>query len=251
MKVVINPKYKELEGFINGTIDSFKNSGEIIYSGRNVLKVFYHKGINVNIKSFRIPNMINKIVYKYFRASKAKHSFDYAMRLVDLNINTPEPIAYIEQFSNALFSKSFYLSINADYDYTIRDVVNTDKDFNPALMRSFTAFMFDIHNKGVVHKDLSPGNILIKEKDGDFIFSIVDINRMQFKSLSFDDRINNFSKLWANDKVLSFIAKEYALLASYNEDKTIERILLFDSIHKKKKLRKKYIKDRIRGKKHE
>jgi hypothetical protein len=43
-----------------------------------------------------VPHLINKIVYKKFRKSKARRSYEYATLLLDKGIGTPQPIAFLE-----------------------------------------------------------------------------------------------------------------------------------------------------------
>ena len=52
-------------------INSFDTSGKLLYGGnRNAIKIFEINNGIINIKSFKVPNLINKIIYKYFRKSK-------------------------------------------------------------------------------------------------------------------------------------------------------------------------------------
>ncbi len=72
---------------------------------RNKIKLFELEGKTINIKSFKIPHLINKIAYKYFRKSKARRSYEYANRLIENGIGTPQPIAYAENFTLSGFRK--------------------------------------------------------------------------------------------------------------------------------------------------
>ena len=63
---------------------------------RNKIKLFDLERTQINIKSFKVPNLINTIAYKYFRKSKARRSFEFANILLENKIGTPQPIAYFE-----------------------------------------------------------------------------------------------------------------------------------------------------------
>ena len=76
-----------------------------------------------------------------------------------------------------------------------------------------TEFTFFMHQKNVLHLDHSPGNTLVQKIDGNYKFSIIDINRMQFRKVSLKEGIKNFSKLSGNNKILEKIARTYANLA--------------------------------------
>ena len=100
----------------------------------------------------------------------------------------------------------------------------------------------ELHNNNIFHNDYSPGNILIKEIKGNYIFKIVDINRMKFFEFTQEQRAKNFSKLWASDAVLKVIATEYK--KHYQcDNKFVEQTLYFSNKNKKIKNFKK----RLRG----
>lgn len=51
---------------------------------------------------------------------------------------------------------------------------------NSALLKAFAKYTSQLHMRGIVHKDYSPGNILWKynEVSGEYSFYIVDVNKM-------------------------------------------------------------------------
>lgn len=245
MNIKVSNKYLNLLPFIKTIPDIFDKEGKTIYEGRNIIKTFEVDGEILNVKSFKKPNIINKIVYKYFRDSKAKHSYDYASRLFDLGISTPEPIAYIEE-KDIFFSKSYYICKHRSYDYTMWVFIEGGKKYNDLFLHDFCEFMYEIHNQGVYHNDLSPGNILINESNLGFKFDLVDVNRTIFYSLDIKSRSRNFSKLYVSERMLIDIATSYAKIANYNIDDFVSMTLKFYQNHMKKvrrkKLRKKILK---------
>jgi hypothetical protein len=225
-KLQINPKYNNFENDLLNIKNIFINSQESIHKARNELKIVELNGIKCVVKSFKVPHFINKLAYTFFREGKAKKSYQNAMKLIKLEVNTPEPIGIIEFFQNGLLSESYFISIYEPYDFTIREVfhhkVNTYED----ILKEFAAFTYDIHQKGVWHTDYSLGNILVTIKEDTFKFSLVDINRMQFKTIPGYEGLTNFNKFWAkDDNDLIVIAKEYASLANLNEKKAIEIVI--------------------------
>lgn len=110
------------------------------------------------------------------------------------------------------------------------------------IFKAFARFTFSLHVEEIFHQDYSPGNILIQKKDNDFLFKIVDINRMQFISLSLEERLKNFSKLWASDDALSIIAQEYAVCMNEDKVKCVQMALSYSQKHKNKINMKKRLK---------
>ena len=99
---LINTDYNIYSDVIENFIKNFTKSGVVIKDSRNVIKSFESDKIRYNIKSFKIPNIFNAIVYNKLRSSKAERSYSYAQKLLSIGINTPEPIAYFE-FKTKLF----------------------------------------------------------------------------------------------------------------------------------------------------
>jgi len=82
----------------------------------------------------------------------------------------------------------------------------------------------------------------IKKQNDDYIFKVVDINRMEFKSLSFDQCIRNFNKLWAKDSDLIVVLTQYAKISNNNIDECLQIGLKYHQNHKNKINMKKRLK---------
>ncbi len=232
--------YNELLENIREYFDDAKLS---IHKARNEIKVISFSGQSLVVKSFKIPNIINKFVYTFFRDSKAKKSYANSIKIIDF---VPKPIGYIEFKRFGLLDDSYFVSENFEYDFTIREpLLDPHFDNKEKIFNEFAKFSFELHQKDIYHLDYSPGNILIKKQNDDFVFKIVDINRMQFKKLSLDERLKNFSKLWAKDEDLGIIVKAYAELMHSDGKLCVAKALAYSQAHKYKK----NIKKRLKGKK--
>lgn len=214
-KYKINKIYdNKFEKLCTDIKEYFQDNEQTIHKARNELKIINFEGIDTIVKSFKIPNIVNKIAYSYLRDSKACKSYEYSLKIGEF---TPNPIAYIEFFENKMLVNSYFISERFNYDFTIREPLLDDNFSNKLdILKAFARFTFDLHEKGIFHNDYSPGNILIKRDNDGFIFKIVDINRMKFGELNSDLRAKNFSKLWATKEELTIIATEY--LKYYNSD---------------------------------
>ena len=106
---IIHNDFKQHSKFLDNIITNFDSKGEAFGNqDRNSLKLFQLNEMTLNVKSFRVPNIINQIAYKFFRKSKAQRSFEYALQLQDLGIGTPEPIAYYEYKNLLTFKNSYF-----------------------------------------------------------------------------------------------------------------------------------------------
>jgi hypothetical protein len=214
---------------------------------RNIIKKITVDGIELNIKSFKIPNLVNKIVYKFFRKSKARRSFEYANKLLSLGINTPKPIAFIEYSSLFFFLNSFYISEQFSNDLTYRELINNyDYPDFELILRAFTRFTFNLHEKGINFLDHSPGNTLIKKDEKGYEFYLVDLNRMKFQNMSFEERMKNFAKLSPKDVMLGIMCDEYAKLYPLKTKSEIVEVMYYYSnkfstyYKKKERFKKRY-----------
>jgi len=193
---------------------------------RNKIKIVTLNAIDYNIKNFKLPNAINQVVYKFFRKSKAKRSFEFANKLLSFGIKTPKPIAYFEYTTPLLFKKSYYISEHLEYELTYRELINIpDYPNHEEILRLFTRFTFQLHEKGINFLDHSPGNTLIRKVNGEYEFYLVDLNRMEFQDMSFDARMKNFAKLSPKDKMLEVMSDEYAKLYTKKNKAEITEVM--------------------------
>ena len=240
-KYKINADYADkFTDFLLNIQEFFSKNNITIHKARNELKILHYAELDLVVKSFKIPHLFNRFIYSFFRDTKAKKSYENSLKILQF---TPKPIGYIEFYSTGLLKESYFISEKFDFDFTIREPL-LDSAFKDRqnILRAFARFTLQLHNSGIFHKDYSPGNILIKKTKKEYIFKVVDINRMEFKQLSQRNRAKGFAKLWANDDLLKIIADEYAL--HYNVDKKFKNQVLYFS-NKNKKM--KNIKKRLKG----
>jgi len=242
---VVHPKYETLKPKLEEVIRDFINTGEYVTKGeRNVIKKTIIDGIVFNIKKFKTPNAFQSLVYQYIRKSKAKRSFEYATRLIDLGINTPFPVCYAENFSGGL-KDSYYVSEHVEYDFDFR-VLNHNPQFphRKEILKQFTRFTFKLHENGINFLDHSPGNTLIKNKgEGMYSFYLIDLNRMRFEVMDFDKRMHNMRRLWLSKTMITIMAAEYAKLNNKSVEETHALLTKYSRAFQKKvnskKLRKR------------
>lgn len=240
MLVYTNECYKE---FLKNIRSNFKASEKSIHKARNEIKVVAFQNKSLVVKSFRVPNLINKIIYTFFRSSKAKKSYDNSIKIREF---TPQPVGYIEFRQNGLIFDSYFVSENFTYDFTIREpLLDNNYPDRENIFKEFARFTYNLHQNNIFHLDYSPGNILIKKENEKYVFKIVDINRMVFKKLSLDESLSNFKMLWAKDDDMRIIVEEYAKLSNQSNEYCISKAIYYSQKQKDFKNLKK----RLKGKK--
>jgi hypothetical protein len=243
---IIHRKFLVHQDLLDDIIMNFDSQGENFGNqDRNTLKLFKLNDLLLNVKSFRIPNIINRVAYKFFRKSKAKRSFEYANKLLDLKIGTPTPIAYYELKTPFLFTNSYYISEHLDYDLTFRELT-TDFEYPDYenILRAFTRFTYDLHEKGINFLDHSPGNTLIKKVGKQYQFFLVDLNRMKFETMNFLARMKNMSKLTIHRHMVEIMSDEYAICSGENYNDILDTLWnetqkFQFQFHRRRRLKKK------------
>ena len=240
-KYKIHADYADkFKNFLLNIQEFFSKNNTTIHKARNELKVVKYADLELIVKSFKVPNLFNKIIYTFFRDTKAKKSYENSLKIIQF---TPKPIGYIEFYNLGLLKESYFISEKFDFDFTIREPL-LDKTFpnKTAILQAFARFTLQLHEQNIFHNDYSPGNILIQQKKDTYIFKIVDINRMIFKDLTVDERLKNFNKLWASDTDLDIIIKEYAKCSNLDEQYCLKKAANYNKKHKRKINTKKRIK---------
>lgn len=247
MNYVVNTNFQSYEHQLKSFIKHYETTGEDFGNqDRNSLKLFELDGSTINVKSFKIPNIVNQIAYRFFRKSKAQRSFEHGNTLVELGIGTPDPIAFFEFQRPVLFKNSYYISAHLQYDLTYRELT-TDLNYpdHTTILRAFTRFTFQLHEKGINFLDHSPGNTLIQLNNGDYKFYLVDLNRMRFETLNFDERIKNFAKLTIHKSMIEVMSDEYAKLMKRPYDEVYSLMWQETQVFQNRFHRKRRIKNKI------
>lgn len=222
-KTHIAEKYQnhgELKDFIYALPTSFDQCGELLWNGRNKIKMFTLGGTEkIVVKRFKSLSFFQKIGY-CFQKHKAYNAFHNGERMIHLGIHTPTPIAYIIQYKNLFISDAFYICESCDMA-PIEDLLYRD-DWNEPLATDFACFVATLHQKGILHHDLNDTNVrFIKQQDGSYDFSLIDINRMSFydsiDKIPMKERIENLTRFTGRYDLFSYVIKIYAHEFKLNE----------------------------------
>ena len=152
---------------------------------------------------------------------------------MNLDIGTPQPIAFIEKSSLLGLNDSFYISRQIDVDYEFRALLSRDITEIREVLIAFTRFTHNMHKKGVYFIDHSPGNTLIKETSTGYDFYLVDLNRTKFypEEISLELGIKNFYRLGSTPEMVEVMAKEYAKLRNVDENHVLSMMMKMTMKH--------------------
>ena len=201
-----------------GTFDDWF-IGIVIHNRRNIIR----RDEEVVVKQFAVPSIWRGIWYGWFSKSKAQRSYENALRMGDL---TPAPIAYREARVFGIVRESWYACRRALCTDSFNDLIgHSEFPYRDEILYSIGEFTAEMHQKGILHRDYSGGNILFNP-NGTRV-QVVDINRVRFyKHLTREQRLKNFERLNIDRRALCLIAKGYADAMGENAAEDAEYIIL-------------------------
>lgn len=163
-----------------------------------VVKEFCPRGVD-RLKSLILPG-------------KARKAWSGAQGLKARAIGTPPPVAYLEKRGRLFLEKCYFLSEKVEGVEEIRALFRSlPLPELRTLLSSLAAFLRTVHDSGILHRDLSDGNILVRrERNEIFTFSLIDTNRIRIKNrIRLSQRIKNLIRLGIPPQVQSFFLAQY------------------------------------------
>ncbi|NIO48633.1 MAG: hypothetical protein GTN73_04225 [Candidatus Aminicenantes bacterium] len=154
------------------------------------------KNVDIVIKEFHSRGL-NKLKSLFLRG-KAFKSWRGAVALIKRGTETPPPVAYLEKRKGLFLDQSFFLAERVSGIEEIRFLFpNLSPSELRRLLVSLSLHLSSCHKKGILHRDLSDGNILVKkDKAGKFRFYLIDTNRIRIKKrIGLLSRLKNLIRL--------------------------------------------------------
>jgi len=226
VKIVLNSRFEHLRKYVEEIPSKMELRGDVLESGRNLIKQDRVSGVHLVIKQYRRIYLPNKLRYSYFYPSKAQRAYDYGQVLLENGFNTPSPIAYIEVRKNTIIQSSYFICEYTGLT-TLTAVVQAKVLPPPGLMVELARFTYSLHIKQLYHIDYSVGNILFEVRDARIYFALIDNNRMKFGPVSFAEGIKNLVRLGFPVSELTILAEEYTRLRNVNVFVGLERFFRY------------------------
>lgn len=189
---------------------------EILLDSRNRVGVVTlptkgQKNVDVVIKEFRIRG-VNRLK-SFFLQGKAYRAWQGGMALVEKKVDTPPPVAYLEKRKGPFLDESFFLT---ERILDVQEIRSLFREL-PAeelrrLLASLSRYLCHCHERGVLHRDLSDGNVLVgKDKSGEFRFYLIDTNRIRMKRhIGRKKRIKNLIRLGVPPEHQRYFLEQYS-----------------------------------------
>lgn len=224
------PEYAGLRDFMMSLPGRFEaGEGELVYKGRNELRKMAYGGLELVVKSFHRPNLINRFVYGVFRPSKAKRSFDHARMYQEIGVGTPAPVGYLNVRRGLLFDRSYYVTLVSTCPHVYNDLFYQHFDYADDVIRAVGRVTGVLHEHGYAHKDYGRGNILFQQTPDGVKIEIVDLNRMYIGPIDMRRGCKNFERLPATPHMHRLMAEEYAAVRGFDAEECFRLMQAFRS----------------------
>ena len=169
--------------------DHVTNAADVLHQARNALVRLEAPGGIVVVKAFGRGHR-----WRSSPVAKAVASYDNAQRLLDLGIPSPRPLAVIADGRSA-----WYVCVWAEGFATAWDINDRVVEASDAL----GAFVGRMHEAGVLHRDNTPGNTLVRQaEDGTWEFTVVDVNRVTFGPVGMIRGLASLTQLECAERLL-------------------------------------------------
>jgi hypothetical protein len=113
-------------------------------------------------------------------------------------VPTPLPLAYVERRERGLVAESYFVAARIDDAREVRDLLRTipPEDLT-RLLAALARFLVFAHNQGILHRDLSDGNLLVRSsRPGVYDLFLIDTNRIRVRrEVSLLGRVRNLVRL--------------------------------------------------------
>lgn len=219
--------------------DGFDGCGELIFDGRNKLRRVDVCGADVVVKRFKPFNAIRRISRR-FRRTKAERAYHNGLKLIELGVKTPEPLAYVEKHNwwGALVD-SFYICRYQELQ-SLESVMS-----DPKALDAFADFAARLHSLGILHHDLNKTNVCFNPQKP-YDYWVIDINRMNFRTPSLRDRRDNLQRFCKSGEIFNTFTAKYLDKAGLPDSLLPDWIAAKDR-YERRRNRKKAFKRFIRG----
>lgn len=133
------------------------------------------------LKEFR-PRGIDKLKSALIR-SKAEKAWRGSWSLVEAGVDTALPIAYLENRSGLFLDHALFFALSVAEAPELRSLFHSNQEESlESLITQLGAFVRGCHGQGILHRDLSDGNVLVQEEGPlKYHFVLLDTNRIRIK----------------------------------------------------------------------
>ena len=211
MKIILNPKYERLRGYMQNLEEHFEKEGHEIHAGRNNLRTLHTDGLTLCVKRYAPASLKREVQQALYKSSKGKLAYLSPMLLRERGFESPESVALVIYRRHLWRTTSYFVCLHSDYRYSMEDISSHTPEEQDELIACFARYAARLHDDGFMHRDFSSSNILYDKIDGRYHFSLIDTNTLKCgRSVSIEAGCRNLAQLTGDDAFFSRLATHYA-----------------------------------------
>ena len=202
---------------------------------RSVRKIIINEDQELFFKHYKPKGWIDSLKFSIF-GSKARREWRNGNEILRRRVYAGQPVAYGEKRRGLIVSDNFLMVKSVDNSVSLKDALinnitgNRERFKNRRLLlKRLSRFIVKLHSKGILHKDLHTGNILVnsqlvleqgKQADNETRgFSIIDLHDVRCKSrLPQETVLKNLARHlysltpYCSRTEIFFVMKEYLMV---------------------------------------
>ena len=175
VKTVVHPDYAYLEDFVRRLPQEEFPIDHVFCDRRNTVVATHEQGIPMVVKKYARPTVFNCFIYTFFRPTKAKRAYRYAMRLERCGVETAAPIGYVHVYRWGIFHTGYFLCRYLPYP-TLASIKGLNEVEKQQLCDDCIAFTVFLHRHKLIPGDYSTTKILTGNITSPWWISIVFIS---------------------------------------------------------------------------
>lgn len=245
MMIHIHPKYIHLKEKISKIPNGEYKCLRTFCNNRNIVEQIKIADYNFVLKKYKVPNFANRLIYTFFRKSKARRAYDNALKILRFGVSTPFPVAYIEKKRKGIFHTGYFISEYMSHPTLAqcneKEMSNEDKN---RLKEDFMNFTVELHEKNILPLDYNTGNIFYykDKKSGCYKFALTDINRATFGKFPQYRSMLSFAQIGISPKNLVDVITEYSSRRKLDLEASLFVVLYYRIRHRLRRFLKQQMK---------
>lgn len=211
MHIILNPKYKHLQSYLEHIEEHFETEGHEIHRDRNVIRTLKVEDMILVVKRYAPTSTVYRLAQRTFRSSKGKKAYVRPLQLRERGFESPEPVALIRISKGWFNSTTYFVCLQSKYKHDLTKLSSFAPEIQDEVIREFAHFAANLHEHGFFHRDFSPANILFDRVRDRIHFSLIDTNSISVgRPVSVEKGCSNFSQLIADEAFADKLAIYYA-----------------------------------------
>lgn len=231
MKIVIAAEFEYLREWLSSICLQEVDTDDTLHNGRNKIMLCTSPlGEKFAVKKYKRHDLIKRIAYTFFKHNKAKRAYENARELRGRGFETPQEIAYVEEYRFGFVTQVYYVCAYTSC-CAIRSELIDCESFDEGLATAYARYVVSLHKAGVLHRDLNPTNVLYKKSPDGYEFELIDINRMCFydSEVPKAESMENLTLFWWLSDVYKYILNVYAAHRGWSADDVCKAVRIKQS----------------------